>query len=98
MASSKIIKQRVSIQREIAITYSIPGSSTFNTNLKTAIDNDMPSGYEFGGLAGFATNDINAVVNNLGYYDSAYSLQLWNRASSAIAEKNMRLFYMAQPK
>ena len=97
MASSKIQKHTSSLLREIQIPYSMSGNSTFNTNLKTAIDNDLPSGYKCGGVTGFATNDVNAVVNNIGYYDSAYSIQLWNRSNSAISDKLCRVFYLAIP-
>lgn len=87
----------VSTIRELQISYTINANSSYNTNLKTLIDNDMPSGYKFGGLAGFATNNIQVIMNNCGYYDSAYSLQLANRSGSAIGSTICRIFYIAQP-
>ena len=97
MASSKITKQKTGVLREIQVQYSIAGNSTYNANLKTLIDADMPSGYQFGGLGGFSSNNVNVVINNCGYHDSAYSLQMWNRSSTATGSQIARIFYIAQP-
>lgn len=96
MASS-VIKNRNPVLREMQFLYSIPASSTYNTNLKTKIDDDLPSGYKFDGLIGYATNNVNVIVTNFGYYDSQYSLQMVNRTASALNNITFRLFYRILP-
>lgn len=83
--------------RVITVTYSISANGAFNTNIYTAINNDLPSGYKFLGIVGYATNNINAVINNLHYYDSNYSLQMWNRSNSALSNQGLRVYYLAIP-
>ena len=96
MATS-IIKTASQIVKELQITYTINANSTYNTNLKSLIDGEMPSGYHFGGLCGFSSNNIQVKTTNCGYYDSAYSLQLANRSNTAISSTTYRLFYLAIP-
>lgn len=91
------IKNKESVIRYIDFTYSINANSSYNRNLKTLIDNDMPSGYRFGGLAGFASNNVQALTTNYGYYDSQYSLQMANRSGSAISNQTFRVLYIAVP-
>ena len=95
MATSKIIKNPEFIVKEKSFSYTIDANSTYNTNLKTLIDGDIPSGYRFGGLAGYSSNNVLVLTTNFGYYDSAYSLQLVNRSNSAISSTTYRVFYLA---
>lgn len=97
MATSVIKKITATspIIKEIQHSYSISANSTYNTNLKTLIDNNMPSGYHFGGLCGYSSNSVQVITTNFGYYDSAYSLQLANRSNSAIGNTVYRIFYLA---
>lgn len=99
MATSAIkrITATSPIIKEIQHTYSIAASSTYNTNLKTLIDNNMPSGHHFGGLCGFSSNNVQALTTNFGYYDSAYSLQIANRGNTAIGSTLFRIFFIAIP-
>lgn len=85
------------IIREVSFNYTIAANSTYNTNLKTLIDNDIPSGYTFGGLCGYSSNNIQVLTNNFGYYSSNYSLQLINRSTSAIGSTLYRIWYIAIP-
>ena len=96
MATSTI-KNDNSVVRYIDFTYSVNANGSYNRNLKTLIDSDMPSGYRFGGLAGFASNNIQALTTNFGYYDSQYSLQMANRSGSAISNQTFRVLYIAIP-
>ena len=91
------IKNGNSVVRYIDFTYSINANSSYSRNLKTLIDDDLPSGYRFGGLAGFASNNIQTLTTNFGYYDSQYSLQLANRGGSAISNQIFRVLYIAVP-
>lgn len=94
MATS-IIKNIKPTIRTISIAYSIAANGNFNTNLKTLIDNDMPSGYMYGGIGGWTTNSNNVFMNSCNYGDSAYSFQL---GSMAAASGNALVSYMAVPK
>ena len=96
MASS-VIKNTASMVREISFNYTISANSTYNTNLKTLIDNDMPSGYRFGGIVGYSSNNVQVMTTNIGYYDSSYSLQLANRGGTSISSTLYRVFYLAMP-
>ena len=82
---------------QIEQTYSIGGSGSWNANLKDLIDNNMPSGYKFGGLAGWALNETRASVVNCGYYPSAYSCQIVNRTTSSISNQSLRIYFIAIP-
>lgn len=94
MASS-VIKHTQPRVREISFNYTIGANSTYNVNLKTLIDNNLPSGYRFCGLCGYASNNVQVLTTNFGYYDSNYSLQLANRSNSAITSTLYRVWYLA---
>ena len=81
MASS-VIKNSGIYRGGVNYSYSMGANGNANTNLKTLIDADMPSGYECIGICGYATNSVYVQVCNCNYADSAYSLQLSNRANS----------------
>lgn len=69
--------------RSIQVPYECTANGQFNTNLKTLIDADIPSGYSCLGVVGYSTNEVNVYMVAFGYYDSAYSLQVKNASSSA---------------
>ena len=71
----------------------IPANNSNNTNLKTIIDNDMPSGYKFVGISGFSTNDIYITPISVRYHDSAYSLQVSNRYNTN-RTTNIEVYYL----
>lgn len=98
MATSTIKKSAGLSPQIVAIqlNYTINANSTYNTNLKTLVDNNMPNGYHFGGLCGYASNNVQVLTTNFGYYDSAYSLQLANRGGSQITNI-FRIFFIAIP-
>lgn len=98
MATSTI-KKSAGLSPQIVLiehNYTINANSTYNTNLKTLVDNNMPNGYHFGGLCGYASNNVQVLTTNFGYYDSAYSLQLANRGNSQ-ASNMFRIFFIAIP-
>ena len=95
MASSVIKNSRI-YRGSVNYSYSMGANGNANTNLKTLIDADMPSGYECIGICGYATNSIYVQVCNCNYSDSAYSLQLSNRANST-QTGNCAIWYIAMP-
>jgi len=79
VASGDMKLQRPQIvRRNITIPYSFSniGNASWNTNLKTLIDNDCPSGYSVLGVAGWTTNSIYTMVVACLYLDGNYTLQL----------------------
>ena len=99
MATSKIAKNitQSPIVKELQLSYTVAANSTYNTNIKTLIDNNMPANHHFGGICGFVSNNVQVITINCGYYDSNYSLQLANRSGSAIGSTLYRIFYIAIP-
>lgn len=86
MASGPIKEQRPKIIRKVAnIPYSFPavGNASWNTNLKTVLDNNCPTGYSVLGIVGWSTNSIYTMVVACFYHDGAYSLQLRHLTTSA---------------
>lgn len=71
--------------RNINWNYTVSAHGEAHTNLKTLIDNDIPAGYKYLGIAGYRTNNGNVVINAVIYLDSGYSLQIINNASSDIS-------------
>lgn len=68
--------------RSVTMSMTIAANGNSNTNLKTLIDADMPSGKRFLALAGFTTNDVYLNLVACRYHNSNYSLQVRNTASS----------------
>lgn len=79
---------------EISVSYTIPANGNYNTNLKTLIDNDMPSGYHFAGIVGYMTNNRDLFLINAAYQESAYSLYVRNISTSSITG-SARVFVLA---
>ena len=79
--------------RTIFIQYTLSNNGNYNTNLKTLIDADMPSGYRCLGVVGYATNDINVVVISMRYTDSNYSFQIREFATAQISN-TAQVFYL----
>lgn len=75
----------------MTFAYEIPAGGNTNTNLKSLIDADLPSGKTFLGIAGIGSGNIGIVVNNAYYSNSNYSLQLFNAGS--IARKGYATIY-----
>lgn len=83
--------------RSISIDYSVAGTTQFNTNLYTAINNDLPSGWTCLGVVGFATNSQTVVPAALFYGNSSWSLQLRNTSSTPVNNNHVDIYYLATP-
>lgn len=83
------------INRSIQVPYTCEAYAQFNTNLKTLIDADLPSGYTVLGVVGYTTNDVNVHMIACRYYNTAYSLQIKNVGSTAISN-NVVVTYLAK--
>ena len=80
--------------RSVTWTYSVAADAGVNTNLKTLIDADLPSGDRCLGVVGFTTNDNYVVVNACYYGNSNYSIQLKNTWSDVRSNRNMVVYYL----
>ena len=80
--------------RSVTWSATVPANGAANTNLKTLIDADLPSGKRFLAIAGFTTNDQSLLLVGA-YYNSTsnYSLQVRNISSSSLT-KNTTIFYL----
>lgn len=72
---------------------SIAAGASYNTNLKTLIDADLPAGKTCVGITGFATNNEYTFVTACMYADSNYSLQLHNAGSGAYSS-TVKVYYI----
>lgn len=70
-------------ERKVTWPVTVAANNNNNTNLKTLIDADMPSGYKYVCISGFSTNDVQLIPIAVRYNDSAYSLQVANRSTSS---------------
>ena len=80
--------------RMLSWTYNAPANNTAQTSLKSLIDADLPSGYKFGGLAGFSTNNTGVLPMSIMYSDSTYSLRLRNITNAAV-NTSCNIMYVA---
>ena len=94
MANSVIKHQPILTIRRVNWDYTISNASGTWTNLKTLIDNDLPSGYRCLGIVGYTTSDIRVVPVSVRYYDTQYSLQLIRLNSDTISQQ-MIVYYLA---
>ena len=93
MAVDKLSAKIKFEQRSIEAPYTVSNSGTFNYNIYTAINNDMPSGYTFLGITGYTTNDQNVLLMSIRYANSAYSLQGRSFYSGSITNK-VNVYYL----
>ena len=69
-------------------------NSTYNTNLKTIIDADLPSGKKCIGIVGWDSAGGMIVFSQLRYANNAYSFQCVNVSSSAYTNKTASVTYL----
>ena len=70
-------------ERKVTWNTTVSANGSTNTNLKTLIDADVPSGYKYVGISGFTTNDVYLTLTSARYYDTSYSLQVSNRYNTS---------------
>ncbi len=70
-------------ERQVDWSVTVPANGNNNTNLKTLIDADLPSGKRFLAITGFSTNDVSVVMIACRYANSSYSLQVVNISASS---------------
>ena len=70
-------------ERKVTWPVTVAANNNNNTNLKTLIDSDIPSGYKYVCISGFSTNDVQLIPIAVRYTDSAYSLQVANRSNTS---------------
>lgn len=92
MANSKIPHADFTV-RTISRNLNVNENATAYQNLKTIIDEDLPSGYRCLGVVGFTSNNNNAFFISCRYIDYPYSLQIRNTSSSAIS-CNVTIHYL----
>lgn len=83
--------------RSVSWTYSCGATDTVNTNLKTIIDADMPSGYKFVAIAGYASGAVTCLPYSIRYADSSYSLAIRNVSSSPVSNITAQIRYLCVP-
>ena len=95
MASS-VIKAGRLFQRTVTVPWSVSGSSTYNTNLYTIINADLPSGYRCVGIVGFELGQNQQMLVNCRYVDDNYSFQIRNMAT-ADRSGTATIYYLCTP-
>lgn len=79
--------------RSVTFQYTVAAGGRVNTNLKTLIDADMPTGGVFAGIVGFQSGDANAVISAAFYNNNNYSLCVNNIGSVGITDKTATIYY-----
>ena len=69
-------------------------NSTYNTNLKTIIDADLPTGKKCIGIVGYDSAGGMIVFSQLRYANNSYSFQCVNVSSSAYTNKTASVTYL----
>lgn len=77
----------------VTISYSLASGAQYNTNLKTLIDSNLPSGYRCIGISGFTTGDIRVYFVSCFYGNSNYSFQIKNTSTNTVSE-NATVYYL----
>lgn len=82
--------------RSVTWSYTCEAGAATNTNLKTLIDADLPSGYTCLGVVGFTTNQMDIVPISVRYANSNYSCQIRNVSTTNNRSNTMNIYYLAQ--
>lgn len=82
--------------RSVRISYNLNGGEKLHTNLKTIIDADLPAGYVFSGLAGFASGNGSVIISSCYYGNTEWSFQLTNFATSNVTT-DAAVYYICRP-
>lgn len=85
------------VTRVVTITYSASANDTYNTNLRTIIDNDLPSGYECMGITGVQSGNKDCMVYAFRYVNSSYALGIRNISSTAVSDATAIIEYLCKP-
>ena len=80
--------------RTVQKSVSISANGTAHFNLKTLIDADLPSGYRYGGLAGYDTGSASVFAIAVRYGDTDYSMHLKSIYSGALTP-TVSVYYVA---
>ena len=80
--------------RSVSYSATIGAGAVSGTNLKTLIDNDLPTGWSFFTICGTATNSGNGLVQSFAYLNSNASLRVRN-LGTASATINTTIYYIA---
>jgi len=70
----------------VSVSYSLESGAQYNTNLKTIIDSNLPSGHKCIGIVGFTTGDIRVYFVSCYYGNSNYSFQIKNSGTYTVTE------------
>lgn len=83
--------------RTVTITYSASANDTYNANLKTIIDNDLPSGYKCVGITGVQSGSNACMVYAYRYVNSSYALGIRNVTATAVSSVTATIEYLCKP-
>lgn len=70
----------------VAVPYTLSSQGQYNTNLKTIIDADVPSGKKVIGIIGCTTGDVRVFVVGCYYSNGNYSFQIRNISNDTISQ------------
>lgn len=81
--------------RTISYQYSVNAGARVNTNFKTLVDADIPTGKTFLGIAGFYSGDAHTVINACIYSrDNNYSFGIVNTGSTDVTDRTAVIDYI----
>ena len=91
----KVLNDKITslAMRSVTWTYSANAGQRVNTNLKTLIDADMPSGYRCLGIVGSDAGYADCFLQAK-YISSQYALSITNTGSSAATDKTATVYYL----
>ena len=83
--------------RTVSTPYTVAANGTYNANLYTLINNDMPSGYECVGITGVQSGNKACVAYSFRYLNNGYSLGIRNIGSTAVSSATATIEYLCKP-
>lgn len=77
--------------------YTVLANDKYTANLKTIIDNALPSGYACAGITGVQSGNENCFVYSARYVNSAYALGIKNLSSSKLSNVTASFAVLCKP-
>lgn len=81
-------------QVSVPLPATFASGATYNTNLKTIIDADLPTGKKCIGIIGWDSSGASILVSQLRYVNNSYSFHCINTSSSAYTNKSAQVHYL----
>lgn len=79
---------------DVPLPSTFASGATYNTNLKTIIDADLPSGKKCIGIVGYDSAGASILLSQIRYVNNSYSFNCINTASYSYSDKTAHVSYL----